>query len=68
MVHLVYDPVVPKYKHCGCYVKNQDLLALNPGKYLLAPLVSSEYDIEIVNSIANISLAQSYTNPTEQFL
>ena len=32
------------------------------------PLRSAEYHLEIVNSLANVSLAQNYYNPTDQFL
>ena len=32
------------------------------------PLKSSEYYVEIVNSIANVTLTQVYHNPTDQFL
>ena len=32
------------------------------------PLRSSEYAVEIVNAVANITLTQVYVNPTETFL
>jgi Ca-activated chloride channel homolog len=32
------------------------------------PLKSSDYHLDIVNSITNVTLTQSYLNPTEQFL
>lgn len=32
------------------------------------PLKSSEYAVEIVNAVANITLTQLYMNPTDSFL
>lgn len=32
------------------------------------PLKSSEYEIEIVNAVANVTLVQTYQNPTEKYL
>lgn len=34
----------------------------------MVPLRSCEYDLEIVNSLVNVSLTQTYINPTEKFL
>ena len=39
-----------------------------PNKFIMVPLKSSEYHLEIVNSIANVSLIQSYENPTNKYL
>ena len=35
---------------------------------ILVPLRSSLYNVDITNSIANITLSQHYHNPTHQFL
>lgn len=34
----------------------------------MVPLVSSEYVLNIANTIANVSLVQTYQNPTGKFL
>lgn len=39
-----------------------------PNKLILVPLKSSEYAVEIVNAVANITLTQLYVNPTDSFL
>jgi len=38
------------------------------GQLMLAPLITSEYHIEISNAITNVTLTQTYKNPSEKFL
>ena len=64
---LVFEPISSERKKCGCYVVNPELLQQRHNQFILVPLKSSEYHLEIVNSIANVSLVQSYHNPTENF-
>lgn len=52
----------------GCYVMNKEIQEKSGWKNLLVPLVSSEYVLEIANTIANVSLVQTYLNPTDKFL
>lgn len=52
----------------GCYVMNKEIQEKNGWKNLLVPLVSSEYVLEIANTIANVSLVQTYLNPSDKFL
>ena len=65
---LIYETEAVNYKKCGFYIINKALASERPGQHILAPLISSEYDVEIVNAIANVSLTQSYSNPTDKFL
>lgn len=39
-----------------------------PNKFVMVPLKTSEYSIEIANSIANVILSQTYENPTDKYL
>jgi hypothetical protein len=55
-------------KRCGCYVESGEILQKYPNQLILVPLRSSEYAVEIVNAVANISLTQLYVNPTDSFL
>ena len=32
------------------------------------PLKSAEYEIEVVNAVANVTLVQTYQNPTDKYL
>lgn len=52
----------------GCYVMNKEIKEKYGRKSLLVPLVSSEYVLDIANTVANVSLVQTYLNPTDQFL
>ena len=65
---LVYEPFDRHVKKCGCYIVSQELAKLKPGHSILAPLKLSDYHLEIVNAIANVNLAQHYSNPTDKFL
>lgn len=53
---------------CGCYVSDPNFQQQFPNKHILVPLKSSEYTLEIVNSIANVTLVQLYQNPTDKYL
>ncbi len=64
----VLEPVALKHPKCGCYAVNQELLDKNSNQFLLVPLKLSEYHVEIANSIANVTLTQTYLNPTDKFL
>jgi hypothetical protein len=66
MLDLVYEPVA--HKRCGCYVLNPDLLQLRPKERILVPLRTCEYQMEIVNAMVNVTLVQTYHNPTDKFL
>lgn len=48
---------------CGCYVKNPNAIGISYGKALV-PLRHIDYNLEIVNSLLNITLSQKYYNPT----
>ena len=65
---LVFEPISSGRKKCGCYVVSPELLQQRHNQFILVPLKSSDYHLEIVNSIANVNLIQSYHNPTEKFL
>ena len=47
---------------------NKELREKYGQRNVLVPLVSLEYVIEIANTIANVSLLQTYQNPTDKFL
>lgn len=59
---------VSRKSRCGCYVSDPVFAQEYPNKFIMVPLKSSEYNVEIVNSIANVSLLQSYENPTNKYL
>lgn len=52
---------------CGCYVRNPENAGLKIKKALV-PLRNIDYNLEIVNSLLNITLKQKYYNPTEKYL
>jgi hypothetical protein len=54
-------------KKCGCYVRHPHLFKL-PYARAMVPLKNIDYQLEIVNSLANITLQQRYHNPTGQYL
>jgi hypothetical protein len=66
MLDLVYEPKTKK--RCGCYVLNPELLQLHPKKMILVPLRTCEYSMEIVNAVVEVTLVQTYHNPTDKFL
>ena len=51
---------------CGCYVLG--LANAPPSKNVIMPLRTCDYRIEIVNAIVNVTLIQTYENPTEEYL
>ena len=53
----------PSIQKHGCYFIDQDMHSDR-----LLPLTSLNCHINIVNSISNITLAQTYQNPTNKFL
>ena len=66
---LVFEPIpYGGLKKSGCYTINEELLRQRHNQVILVPLKSSDYHLEIVNSIANITLVQNYHNPTQKFL
>ena len=65
---LVYEKPSKKLSKCGCYVLNKKVQHKKDNSNVLAPIVSSDYQVEIVNSIANVTLTQLYVNPTAKFL
>ena len=67
-LELQFDPHNKGIKKCGCYINNEEMARQHPGKSILAPLIASDYHIEIVNAMANVNLTQEYHNPTGQFL
>ncbi len=52
---------------CGCYIRNPSIIGLKFQKALV-PLKHIEYDLEIVNSLSNITIKQKYFNPTDKYL
>ena len=68
ILDIVFEPFKTTDSRCGCYANNQDLLQQRHNQVILVPLKSSEYHLEIVNSIANVNLTQHYHNPTDKFL
>ena len=44
------------------------LLCQHPHHHLLAPLISSQYLIDVVNSVAHITLTQTYYNPSDNIV
>jgi hypothetical protein len=68
MIDLVFEDYHPNYKRCGCYIRSEEYVKLYPKKHVLAPLRSCAYQIDLVNSIASVTLVQTYQNPTEKFL
>jgi hypothetical protein len=61
---MVYD--VSKNHKCGCYIKN--LISADAPFNDIAPLRHINYHLEIVNCLLNITLKQTYFNPTDKFL
>jgi len=49
-------------------VVNPELIKLRPKERILVPLRTCEYDMEIVNAMVNVTLVQTYHNPTDKFL
>jgi len=49
-------------------VINPELLKEKQNHYIIVPLKSCEYQLEIVNSLTNVTLVQTYHNPTDKFL
>ena len=68
ILDIVFEPFKTTDPRCGCYANNQDLLQQRHNQVILVPLKSSEYHLEIVNSIVNVNLTQHYHNPTSKFL
>ena len=66
---LVFEPIpYGSLKKSGCYAINEELLRQRHNQVILVPLKSSDYHLDIVNSIANVTLVQNYHNPTQKFL
>lgn len=51
----------------GCYIKSLSNSSLSSVKRMV-PLKSINYDLEIVNSLAHITLEQYYENPSQKYL
>jgi hypothetical protein len=64
----VEELVLPTTRKCGCYVVDCDLTQHKRNQHILVPLKSAEYELEIANAITNVTLIQTYHNPTEKFL
>ena len=54
-------------KKCGCYVRNPHQYNISYQRAMV-PLQNIDYQLEIVNSLINITLSQRYFNPAEQYL
>ena len=54
-------------KKCGCYIRNPHLYEI-PHQRAMVPLKNIDYQVEIVNSLMNITLSQRYVNPSEKYL
>lgn len=54
-------------KKCGCYVRNPHQYNIQH-QSAMVPLKNIDYQLEIVNSLMNITLAQKYYNPLNKFL
>ena len=69
-MHLMYEVSNAENlaKRNGCYAVNEELRKNQKNVLIIVPLRSLEYHLEIVNSLANVSLAQKYYNPTDKFL
>ncbi len=65
---LVFEAVAEGIRPGGCVIIDPELLRLHPDHHILMPLKTSDYHVEIVNSIANIVLTQEYFNPTDKSL
>jgi len=65
---LIYENIKVGEHRSGCYVINPELLKQRHNQDILVPLKVSDYHLEIVNSIANVTLTQTYHNPTDKFL
>ena len=52
---------------CGCYIRRPEAVGVKFQKAIV-PLRSIDYHIQIVNSLANITLKQTYENPLSSFL
>ncbi len=44
---------------CGCYIRRPEAVGLD-SKSTFVPLRSIDYQIDIINSLANITLVQTY--------
>lgn len=55
------------YYNCGLFGA-PTLATRQDVQCLLLPLIKLTYDIEIVNGVAEVSLRQTYRNPTSQYL
>lgn len=51
----------------GCYVRNPEAIGVKFERAIV-PLRSIDYHLEIVNSLVNITLRQTYFNPIDKFL
>ena len=65
---LLHEQASIKDPKCGCYVATGDLQEKNDKPDILVPIVSSSYQLEIVNSIASVTFTQKYVNPIDKFL
>lgn len=54
-------------RRCGCYVVNPDILHLYKAP-VAVPLTHIDYQIDILNSVARVTLEQTYLNPTDKYL
>jgi Ca-activated chloride channel family protein len=66
MNDFIYESV--DIKRCGCYVANSEMLQDRPFQRILVPLRSCNYQMEVVNAMVNVTLTQTYQNPTDKFL
>lgn len=64
MLDFAYEPA--SEKKCGCYAIG--LPDAPPQKSVLVPLLSCEFQLEVVNAMVNVTLLQTYQNPTDKFL
>ena len=56
-------------KRCGCYcVRPVESLKFPPKMHAQLPLKHIDYQIDITNGLASITLEQRYINPTQKFL
>jgi hypothetical protein len=51
----------------GCWARSI-LVPDKNSEDIAIPLTSSDYDVEIVNTIANVTLVQTYINPSNKFM
>lgn len=50
----------------GCYVKNPELIKAN--WHLVVPIKHMDYQVLLVNNVAQVTLEQQYENPTDSML